>query len=409
MRIKMLQMLTLIVVGVTMGISCLAQDRSGSTAVTDRYLISANAGKVNFVEGDVTVLKKDGHSGPLLRRDSIEIGDVVSTGSAGKAEVLLNPGSFLRLGSNSKFSFRTTDLNDLQIALTSGSAIFEVLATDDFTVSVFTPKESLTLVATGVYRVDLLGDGTGTLSVVEGKAEVGDYPPTLVTKGRATSLGTSNTTLAKFDRGKRDELAQWSQTRGKEIVKTSASLYNQGMKNALASSFMGGRWNVYNSFGLWVYDPFSAGYCFLSFGSGLNSPYGYGYGWGLGWYGFPSYYYLPPTYTPTSKPVDPTRVAVAPVGERPSDPITRQKPAQEGSKFAGPPPFTQLERHRGDVSGGGKMSDPFGSSRDSSGSFNNTPSYSSPSSSAPVYVQQSAPAPVVSAPPVTRDVKPIDH
>ena len=136
----MLQMFTLIVVGVTMGISCLAQDRSGSTA-TDKYLISTNAGKVNFVEGDVTVLKKNGHSGPLLRRDNLELGDIVSTGSTGKAEVLLNPGSYLRLGSNSKFSFRTTDLNDLQIALTSGSAIFEVIATDDLRLPSLHPKK----------------------------------------------------------------------------------------------------------------------------------------------------------------------------------------------------------------------------------------------------------------------------
>ena len=397
----MLQMFALIVAGLAMGLACFAQDRSGSVTPADKYMISANAGGVNFVEGDVTVLRKNGHSGPLLKRDHLEIGDIVSTGSTGKAEILLNPGSFLRLGSNSKFAFRTTNLDDLQIALTSGSAMFEVFATDSFTVSIFTPKESLTVAETGVYRIDLLGDGTGTLSVIEGKAEVGDYPATIVKKGRTTSLGTSNSTVAKFDRGKRDELAEWSRTRGKDLAKMASSLQNVAMRNTLASTYRNGRWNVYQSFGLWVFNPFSAAYCFLPFGSYWNSPYGYGYGQGFGWYNFPPIYYYPP---PRGNP-DQTRVAVAPTSETPADPITRPKPPEDSSRIAGPPPFTQLERRRGDIV---REFDPFGSSKDNNGSFNSTSSRP-PVGNSPVYVPQSAPAPVVTAAPTTRDSKPIDH
>ena len=388
-------MFAVIVAVAAVGSSGLAQDRSGSVTPTDKYMISAKAGGVNFVEGDVTVFRKHGRSGPLLRRDQLEIGDLVSTGSTGKAEILLNPGSFLRLGSNSKFAFTTTDLDDLQIALTSGSAIFEVFANDNFTVSVFTPKESLTLVETGVYRIDLLGDGTGSISVIEGKAEVGDYPATIVKKGRTTSLGTTNATVAKFDRGKRDELAEWSRTRGKDLAKMSSSLRNRDVRNTLASTYRNGRWNVYQSFGLWVYNPFLSAYCFLPFGQYWDSPYGFGYGQGFGWYNFPPIYYYPP---PVNR--DQTRVATAPTGEMPVDPITRPKPTEESFRIASPPPFTQLERRRGD---GVREFDPFGTPhRDNAGTTN------MPGSS-PVYVPQTARAPEVPTAPKKRDTSPIDH
>jgi hypothetical protein len=64
----------------------------------DRYIVSARAGGVNYVEGTVAVIRKSGRSGLLLKGDTLEVGDRVSTGANGKAEILLNPGSFLRLG-----------------------------------------------------------------------------------------------------------------------------------------------------------------------------------------------------------------------------------------------------------------------------------------------------------------------
>jgi hypothetical protein len=93
------------------------------SAATSSYVISAKAGGVNFVEGKVSVARKDGKSGLLLKSDTVEIGDKVTTGADGKAEILLNPGSFVRLGANTEFEFQTTELDNLKLKLSAGSAI----------------------------------------------------------------------------------------------------------------------------------------------------------------------------------------------------------------------------------------------------------------------------------------------
>src|SRR5688572_13626650 len=108
-----------------------AQDDRVVSAAGDTYVISAKAGGINFVEGKVSIARKDGKSSYLIKDDKLEIGDKVTTGTDGKAEILLNPGSFVRLGTNTGFEFITTDLDNLKLKLSSGSAIFEVYADDE--------------------------------------------------------------------------------------------------------------------------------------------------------------------------------------------------------------------------------------------------------------------------------------
>ena len=55
-----------------------AQDETISAAAGDKYVISAKAGGVNFVEGSVGIVRKAGKSGLLLKGDKLEIGDRVS-------------------------------------------------------------------------------------------------------------------------------------------------------------------------------------------------------------------------------------------------------------------------------------------------------------------------------------------
>ncbi len=271
-----------------------AQNDAIVAAAGDKYVISAKAGGVNFVEGAVGVVRKVGKSGYLLKGDKLDIGDRVSTGAEGKAEILLNPGSYLRLGSSSAFEFTTTALDDLQIRLDSGSAIFEVFATEDFAVTVNTPKTKFTLIDSGIYRVDVEKGGLGKIAVWKGKARVGDSDEAIVKSGREGVITSDGLDVAKFDRGDKDDLELWSKGRAKELAKMTAGLQRNTMRTALMRSFMGNQWNMYNSFGLWVYDPFRRYHCFLPFGYGWGSPYGYGFGNNIGYYNLPIVVYAPP-------------------------------------------------------------------------------------------------------------------
>lgn len=323
--------------------STFAQNNPIASAAGDKYVISAKAGGVNYVEGTVLIARKTGRSGVLLKGDKLEIGDRVSTGSDGKVEILLNPGSFLRLGGDSSFAFQTTSLDDLQIKLSAGSAMFEVFAAEDFMVSVNVPNTKFALIQSGIYRVDVTNAGIGTIEVWKGKAALGDAAGTVVKGGREASLNGGTVAVAKFDRDEKDELETWSKARSKELAKVSSSLERSQMRTALMRSFLGRQWNTFDSFGLWVFDPFGRNYCFLPFGYGWNSPYGYGYGNYLGWYNLPPVIYYPPvtTTTPQGNPNTDSR----PVQSR----AVRSEAMQRSDRAArqrGIPPFLRMESDR---------------------------------------------------------------
>lgn len=301
------------------------------SATSQKYLISAKAGGVNYTQGAVGIARNDRTGGLLIMGDEIEVGEKVSTGADGRVEILLNPGSYLRLGPDSSMEFKTTALDDLQIKLNGGSAIFEVFATKEFTVSLFTPKGKVTLVESGVYRIDMPRDGVVTVAVSEGKALVGT---TVVKEGRVATVNSASVDVAKFDRGKRDDLAEWSRTRAKDLAKTSSTLKNRDVRASLLNSFYSRRWDMFSSFGLWVFDPFMRRYCFLPFGYGWNSPYGYGFGTSIWWYNLPPVVFNPPTGTPTGNP--PIRVPT-------------RNDVDETRRVA--PPFTKIDRGGGEIRG----------------------------------------------------------
>ncbi len=271
------------------------ESRTASTGAS-KYVISAEAGGVNYIQGRVAISRKTGRSGLLLKGDQVKIGDRVSTETDGKVEILLNPGSYIRLGGNSIVEFVDTSLENLQIKLNRGSAMFEVITSNEFTFAVNTPKATFNVVKSGVYRVDVMEDGTGKIEVWKGKAQIGEAENAEeVKKGRTASVGGDNVAVAKFDRDERDDLEEWSRTRAKELAKVNDRLERNALRGTLLSGFSMNRWSLYDSFGLWVYDPFWGGHCFLPFGYGWSSPYGFGFGRDIWSYRLPSWvYYNPP-------------------------------------------------------------------------------------------------------------------
>ncbi len=294
MKLLNSRIISVAVIALFVSAGVFGQSSSNSVTASDRYVVSAKAGGVNFVYGSAGVIREAGTSGLLIKGDRLAIGDRVSTGANGRVEVLLNPGSYLRLGANSAFEFKTTSLDDLQIALGSGSALFEVFATKDFAVTVSTPNSSFRLIESGVYRIDVEQDGTGTIAVRKGKAELDDQLATVVKSGREGSLENGRVSVTKYKKSDVDELDGWSKDRAKELAKFSGSLQRDAMRTALMRSYMGRQWNMYSSFGLWVYDPLRRVNCFLPFGWGWGSPYGYGFGTSIYYYNLPPVVFYPP-------------------------------------------------------------------------------------------------------------------
>jgi ferric-dicitrate binding protein FerR (iron transport regulator) len=303
---------------VVMGFAMMAfaQSETISSALGDKYIISAKAGGVNFIDGSATISRNDGRTGILLKGDSVEIGERVSTTAGSKAEILLNPGSYLRVGGSTSFEFESTSLDDLRIRLVDGIAMLEVFADDEFVVRVNAPGASYDLVDTGIYRVET-ANGISSIYVWKGRAEIVSESDTKVKSGRRAVVAGDNVAIAKFDKGDRDELAEWSKDRSKQLAKITQSLKPRNVRDPLISAFNSNLWNFHNSFGLWVFDPFRGSYCFLPFGRGWSTPYGYWYGYDIWSYRLPWYVYYPPTgggtRTPTTQ--NPTTTS-GPINDR---------------------------------------------------------------------------------------------
>ena len=80
--------------------------------------------------------------------DDLNSGDRVRTDSDGRVEILLNPGSYLRLGGNSEVELLDNSLANLEVRLLRGTAIVEATGADnlDLNIGVSTPHARLAIV-----------------------------------------------------------------------------------------------------------------------------------------------------------------------------------------------------------------------------------------------------------------------
>ncbi len=137
-----------------------------STAAQNRekFVISAHAGAVNAVTGRATLRSHgSGDWQQLTITEDLETGDVVKTGLDGRVEMLLNPGSYLRIGENSEIELTDNSLENLELRLVRGTAIVEVTGTDDtqLLINIATPHTRMAIVRRGLYRVNVVpGDAT---------------------------------------------------------------------------------------------------------------------------------------------------------------------------------------------------------------------------------------------------------
>ena len=261
----------------------------------ERFGISAKAGGVNAVSGRVSVKREGKPTRLLTSQDDLESGDVVSTGVSGQIEVLLNPGTYLRLAERSEFVMEDTSLDNLLVRLTKGSAIVEATGPDDIKlyIPIVTEQHRMTIIRPGVYRINV-AQGTTELFVRKGRMAMSDSKDDYVKGGKKLTFVGSEQQMAKLTDKDTDQFDDWSKDRGKTLAIANARLSARVVSGyLLANSFgMGG-----GSWGYWTWSPFSSCYTFLPFRNGWGSPYGGSYGQYA--YGGGGYYnpFSPPVIT----------------------------------------------------------------------------------------------------------------
>jgi len=90
-----------------------------------QYVVSTRAGTIHYITGQVSVdgqpLKLTSLKFPLLKE-----GQVLRTGK-GRAEVLLGPGVFLRLGEHGALRMLDTRLENAEVEVQEGTSLVEVV------------------------------------------------------------------------------------------------------------------------------------------------------------------------------------------------------------------------------------------------------------------------------------------
>src|SRR5882762_5155577 len=181
----------------------------------EKFVISAKAGGVNAVTGRASMRPHgNGEWQQLTIKEDLEAGDLVKTGVDGRVEMLLNPGSYMRVGENTEFELANNSLENLEVRLIKGTAVVEVTGADDeeLFIGITTPHTRMSIVRRGLYRVSVVPGDNTELIVRKGRVML-EGSHTKVKGGDKVVFSSSSFSVAKLeDTEKKD----WDALRSEE-------------------------------------------------------------------------------------------------------------------------------------------------------------------------------------------------
>jgi hypothetical protein len=222
-------------------------------------------GTVNYVEGQVA-LDGQGLAPRQTGSTLLETNQVLETGQ-GKAELLLTPGVFFRLGDNSEVRMVSPGLADTRVELVKGSALLEVdQLFKENDLSVVVDGSTTKIEKQGLYDFQAQ---PGAVSVIDGEAIVyeGNAHVT-VKKGHEAFLANGQPLKSQGlnkEAVESDPLYRWSKLRGEYEADANV--------NAAYMVGMNGGWYGPG----WYWDPFWGFYSFLPGNGFFFSPFGWGF------------------------------------------------------------------------------------------------------------------------------------
>ncbi len=244
-----------------------------ATLLTPAVFLGQNAnpakpGTLNYVEGQVSL---DGQpvKSAAVGTAAVDAGQDVETQN-GKAEVLLTPGVFLRLGSNSEVTMVSPDLTHTEVRLVRGEADVEVdQLFKQNRIVVDEAQDHTILLKTGLYDFDA---NTNVLRVFDGKAAVsadglsGDGQKAEIVKGghEAALAGEAGKPQDFDKKAAMDDLYNWGSLRSEYLGEANVQLASQYAGNA---GFAPG----------WFWNSGFYGYTWLPGDGAFFNPYGFGF------------------------------------------------------------------------------------------------------------------------------------
>lgn len=296
-------------------------------AMPQAYTISARPGALNYVEGDA-YLNGRTVSEKALKSIFLNANDTLST-DIGRAEVLLTPGVFLRIGDHSAVKMISPSLTDTQVEVTRGEAMVEAAGLmKDNNVQILAQNGTIRIEKDGLYR--FVAGNPPTAAVIEGKAEVSFAGKTIdLGKNREVAMATPLKS-EKFDAKKDDDLYAWSNIR----AEYDAAASYQSAKNVSLDNY--GAWGGYGFTGWygqgWAWNTGFNSWAWLPASGAFYSPFGWGF-YGPGLIGYAPVV-MAPVYGGTYVKSQPKPVAVNPQSPPAVAALRSGSPAQYASARA---------------------------------------------------------------------------
>jgi ferric-dicitrate binding protein FerR (iron transport regulator) len=181
---------------------------------------------INAAEGEVFARINDREWRRATTRIELRSGDALKTGPISRAELLLYPGSYLRLSENTEVVFTDTSVTNLKLRIVKGTAIIEVAVNDRWgyiesvytLITVTTSKSEYAILPGGIYRFSIEADGRGEVSVRKGRVVVEGI---LVREGKKAVISGGPPGIQAYDRDENDRFDQWSRERAKLLLQAN--------------------------------------------------------------------------------------------------------------------------------------------------------------------------------------------
>ena len=234
------------------------------TAAFAQNVISAHSGLIHYVEGRVLL---DGNPVEVKITNFPEVKENMELRTEdGRAEVLLNPGVFLRLAENSAVRMVTNKLSDTKVEFLSGSALIESsreLSQKENFVTILYKGAAAHLRKSGIYRFD---SEPAQFKVYSGEADVQTGSNVLIVRtGKLVSFD-GLVAVEKFNPKDTDELSRWSQRRAEYV----------SMANISAAKYVSNSGTGWSNSG-WYFNPYFGMFTYIPMNGMFYSPYGYSY------------------------------------------------------------------------------------------------------------------------------------
>jgi len=185
-----------------------------------QFVISPQPGLVHHFDGTVLIEAEElGQDVAQFRR--VARGETLTTEEDGRCEILLGPGSLLRVGPASSIRMLSDDITDIRVELLSGSIIVDWdRGREETPIRLIHAGTEIELRQHGLYRLDSNPESSDRLRVFAGEARLENNDTRAsALDGQQIRLGSGE--VEGFDRKQADSFVAWNRERGRFISKVN--------------------------------------------------------------------------------------------------------------------------------------------------------------------------------------------